>query len=203
MFKFKIDKNFNFFAEKQITQIKVDPDFYNKMSLSEYSAIAKHLNNPKNILELGCGLGRMSIFLNAHLKKPAHFILADVSETSSKIKYGWNPKESYYNDLELTAKFSELHGLKNFETFNLLERDVSELKNIDLVMSFLSVGFHYPIDQYFKKLLKVTSDDAVMIFGIRRGAVDVSKYKRFFHEVYIEKNSVPSKEDLLILKRKK
>ena len=154
--KFKIDDEFKYFASKQITQINVDPDFYTKMSISEYNAISKHIENPKKILELGCGLGRMSIFLNSMLKNNAHYILADVSELSQNIKYGWDPKESYYNDLDLTSLFAKKHGLENFETFNLLSQNLNKFENIDLVMSFLSVGFHYPISEYLDTLLNIT-----------------------------------------------
>ena len=61
-FKFIIDDRFKYFANKQITQLAVDPDFYLKMSESEFLVISKHINSPKKILELGCGLGRMSIY---------------------------------------------------------------------------------------------------------------------------------------------
>lgn len=203
MFKFKITEEFKHYATMQITQVKVDPDFYLKMSQSEYAAIKKHVGSPKRVLELGCGLGRMSIFLNHKLKDSTEFILADVSEESDKIRYGWDPKESYYNSLDLTAKFSEIHGLTNYRTFNLLSEDLRSLADIDLVMSFLSVGFHYPIDQYFAKLLDITSDDCTMIFGVRQGTCDLEKYKKFFKEVHSVPNSIASKETLLIMKGKR
>ena len=201
--KFKIDDEFKYFASKQITQINVDPDFYTKMSISEYNAISKHIENPKKILELGCGLGRMSIFLNSMLKNNAHYILADVSELSQNIKYGWDPKESYYNDLDLTSLFAKKHDLENFETFNLLSQNLNKFENIDLVMSFLSVGFHYPISEYLDTLLNITSNDATMIFGVRKGAVNLKDFKKYFNKIIIEKNTVDSKEELLILKGKK
>ena len=204
MFKFNIKKNFSYLAKKQITQLRVDPDFYLKMSKSEYKAIRAYIERPNKILELGCGLGRMSIFLNHKLTGyNPHFILADVSKESSNTKYGWNPKGSYYNDLELTADFAKQHGLDNFVTFDLLSDDLSSLKDVDLVMSFLSVGFHYPIDQYLKTLLDITSNNCTMIFGVRKGKYNTSDYLKYFKNIYIEKNSVRSKEDILILKNKK
>ena len=203
MFKFNISDEFRYFAGRQITQVKVDPDFYLKMSVSEYEAIKDHIGMPKKILELGCGLGRMSIYLNHMLDHDPHFILADVTKESQKIKYGWNPEDSYYNSLELTGKFAELHGLNNFETHNLLTEDLNQYKNIDLVMSYLSVGFHYPIDDYISTLLNITSDNCTMIFGVRRGKYNIGDYEKYFSNIFVEKNTVDTKEDLLILKGKK
>ena len=203
MFKFSISDEFRYFAGRQITQIKVDPDFYLKMSESEYKAIKDHIGTPKEILELGCVLGRMSIYINYKLDYDPYFILADVTKESKKIKYGWDPENSYYNSLELTDKFAKLHGLSNFKTHNLLAEDLNQYKNIDLVMSYLAVGFHYPIDQYMSTLLKITSDDCTMVFGVRRGKYNISDYEKYFSNIFVKKNTVDTKEDLLILKGKR
>ena len=83
-----------FFVNAQITAMPVNNKFYYNLSISEYSAIEKYIKKPKIILDLGCGLGRMSIFLNWKLQDPdIHYILADgtCNEKPTKIKYGWNP----------------------------------------------------------------------------------------------------------------
>lgn len=204
MFEFKITDEFLHFAKKQITQVNVDTDFYLKMSISEFNAIKNYLKKPQKVLELGCGLGRMSIFLNSQLDEPKpYFILADVNKESSSIKYGWNPKESYYNSLDLTARFAQLHDLTNFETFDLLNQDLSSLSEIDLVMSYLSVGFHYPIEDYLEKLFEVTTDDCQMIFGIRKGKYNPKDFEKYFKSVNLVKNSIETKEEILILSQKR
>jgi len=207
MFEFRIDDEFKHFADLQITQLVDDPEFYLKMSRSEYKAIRKHIGKPKKILDLGCGLGRMSVFLNYKLsqehRRSAHFILADVTKESDKIEYGWDPDNSYYNNLDLTAKFAQLHGLSNFRTFNLLTEDLNIHHNIDLVMSYLAVGFHYPIEQYMKTLLNITSYHCVMIFGVRKGQYNLDDYKKHFSSVLIEKNTIDTREEILVLKGKR
>ena len=69
-------------------------------------------------------------------------------------------------------------------------------------MSFLSVGFHYPIEQYIEKLLKITTDDCIMIFGVRQNFINLEDYKKYFKTVLLEKNSIKTKEQILILKDK-
>ena len=42
-----------------------------------------------------------------------------------------------------------------------------------------------------------------MIFGVRKGTVNLKDFKKYFNKIIIEKNTVDSKEELLILKGKK
>jgi hypothetical protein len=63
-FQYKFDPKFEEILGLQVTQSKKDKDFYFNMSESEYSLAAPYIDNPKRILELGCGLGRFSIFLS-------------------------------------------------------------------------------------------------------------------------------------------
>jgi hypothetical protein len=201
-FKYKFSDKYKEIAGMQVTQIKKDEEFYLKMSSSEFQIMKPYLNSPKKILELGCGLGRFSIFLNSQLEDSPHFTLADFSKISKDIKYGWNPKESVYNDLNLTKEFCIDNGLQNLSLLDLEKESLEDLEDIDLVISVLSVGFHYPIESYMSTLLNITSDDATMIFGVRSGIYDISDFKESFSNIELAKNPlVDTKEDLLILRK--
>lgn len=201
-FKYKFTDEYKEIAGMQVTQIKKDKEFYLKMSSSEYEVIKSYIKRPNRILELGCGLGRFSIFLNSQLEHNPEFLLADFSKISEKVKYGWNPKESFYNDLELTSQFCRENNLHNFSIVDLAEDNLKNLSDIDLVISMLSVGFHYPIESYMPTLLDITSDNAIMIFGVRSGIYDVSDFENSFaHITLLENNLVDTKEDLLILRK--
>jgi len=188
-------------AKLQVTQLKNDDiDFYDKLSDHEYEIFKNYIDKPKRILELGCGLGRMSIYLSKQLDYNAEFILADYDNISEKIKYGWNPGKSLYNKLDLTTKFCLMNNLVNFETFDLSKHDISKLKDIDLVISVMSVGFHYPIEQYMKKLLKICNGD--MIFGIRKRKSIYNKesFSKYFETIIIKEVDFKIKESIMILK---
>ena len=201
-FKFKIADKFKEIAGLQVTQLqKKQDDYYLKISESEYSRIKDIIREPLNVLELGCGLGRFSIYLNSQLNYNPHFILADFSKISKKIRYGWNPQESYYNDLSLTAEFCEDNGLQSYEVFDLAKQSIKDLKEIDLVMSFLSVGFHYPIEQYIEDLGNITSDGAILIFGIRVGAYTEKSFPNFSKAKILPINDIKTKEEILILRK--
>ncbi len=203
----KLDKKHLEVAKLQVSQLGEDLDAYNKLSESEYSSFKDYIRKPQKILELGCGLGRMSVYLNKQLDYEPEFILADFDEISEDIRCGWNPGDVRYNKLGSTRKFCIDNNLKRFEIFNLAERDISELGGIDLVISVLAVGFHYPIEQYIDKLLDITIEDVVMIFGMRSW----NRLKRFYFKMFkdkfkmikfMENIDVEPKERMMILEGK-
>jgi len=197
----KFDEDTLDIAKLQVTQLKKgDYDFYDKLSTHEYETFKNHIGKPKRILELGCGLGRMSVYLNKQLDYDTEFILADYDNVSEKIKYGWNPGKSLYNKLNLTTKFCLMNNLVNFKIFDLSKNDILKLKNIDLVISVMAVGFHYPIEQYMEKLLKICNGN--MIFGIRKRKCEYNKktFSKYFKTIMIKDIDLVIKERIMILK---
>ena len=207
MFKFRISKQFKNLFRLQLTS-STENDYLNTC-ISEYNLFQNFIKTPKTILELGCGLGRMSIFLNSQLQNSdIHYILADSTSNVKIPSYGWNANEGYYNDLNLTELFSKNHGMENFEIFDLKNDNIERLNDIDLIMSFLSVGFHYPIENYIDSLLKISSENCIMVFGIRRGRYSENNFKDHFKNIQIIENTTlfggkRIKEDILILEDKK
>lgn len=197
----KFNKEILDIAKLQVSQLrKGDIDFYDKLSVCEYETFKHYIGKPKKILELGCGLGRMSVYLNKQLDYDPKFILADFDDVSKKIKYGWNPGKSFYNKLNLTNKFCLMNGLINFETFDLSKNDILKLKDIDLIISVMSVGFHYPIEQYMEKLLKICNGN--IIFGIRKNNSMYNKesFSKYYETIIIKKVNLEVSESIMILK---
>ena len=90
-----------FFQKKNIEEITEN------LFKEELDIIKNYLpNNPTNIMDIGCGLGIINIFLNQFYKNKPHFYLLDKNRIDTKIKYGFNKNYESYNDL--------------FETKNLL-----------------------------------------------------------------------------------
>lgn len=207
--KFDIPDEFKQIINLQVSQTITSISSYTEISESEFKIFGKYLNNPKRILELGCGLGRMSIYLNHKLNDHnAFFILADSTVEENKPRYGWNHGQDFYNDLNLTSKFCRHHGMDNFETFDILNNDLSSLKDIDLVMSFLAVGFHNKIEDVITTLMKIANSNCMMIFGVRRGRYTPNDFKEYFKNVIIIENTdlisgKRTKEDILIMTEKK
>jgi hypothetical protein len=195
---------------KEMSQLQISGDTkanYLKITFSEYEIIKDFIKSPKQVLDLGCGLGRMSVFINSQLQDSSiHYILADSTEVKGKPSYGWN-KGGFYNDLSLTRDFAIEHGLKNFEILDICKEGITTLKNIDLVVSFLAAGFHFPIEDYINDLLKISVREVTMIFGVRRGRYIKSSFSSYFRSTKLFPNFVKlgnkrTKEDILILEER-
>lgn len=137
---------------------------------------------PRRVVDLGCGLGRMSLALQqiAYPNEDIFFYLADSTmKPGDKPCVGWlsngNPKSnSYYNDLNLTAKIANEAGLK-FQTIDIREEGFNQIENVDLVMSFQAVGHHFPIPPYVDALRDKVTEDCTWIFGNSKDRYDPSK----------------------------
>ena len=66
------------FMREQIWEAREDLNVYSKLSSFEFQQFADHIGSPRTVLEVGCGLGRGTIFLNHLLGDPdVRFTLAD------------------------------------------------------------------------------------------------------------------------------
>ena len=89
-----------------------------------------------------------------------------------------------YNDLNLQKNFLETNGLKN-EQINIYDYDKDDLPNIkfDLVISLLSLDYHYDFDIYINYLKKISKPNTKIIFDTIRA----DHFKSIFKNVEIIK----------------
>ena len=133
-----------------------------------YSAIREFigLEQPRTCLELGCGLGRMSVFflkkLNWHGTK---FYLLDGDSGTVQISgVRGNRCGEFYNSLQATRDFCQQNGMLHPQVI----REVSQIEqSIDMCYSFLSIGWHWSIELYLDSILDHLAEDSLVIFQIR------------------------------------
>jgi SAM-dependent methyltransferase len=202
---------FEQYANWQVSQLRSgDHDFWERLSEDEYQAVAPYLKNPVRILDLGCGLGRVAGHLARYIPSPpATYILAD--STGAEPTWEWKAAAGYYNDLQLTAEYVQQQGIRQFEIVDLATDQLDQLRDVDLVISCLAVGFHYPITAYLQRLIHITAHDAVLAFGIRRGTLNadhLTKLSATFSGVHVIEGTtrdkitgIRIKEDMLILEK--
>lgn len=163
-----ITKNLSEYIKLQCNSLL--SDYYNP---TEMENIHKYLLPlaPQNILEIGCGIGRMSVYLYKYYNwVNSHFFLLG-GDSGTKQICNINPdlKSGFYNSLEATKEFCTINGIKNYTIINA-EKDYYKLNlpKFDLVYSFLSIGFHFDLKLYMNSWLKShLADDALLLFGIR------------------------------------
>lgn len=207
MFKYKYKKEHIHYMKEQVFEAKTNLRVYSALSELEHEQTKEFIGFPRTVMDLGCGLGRAGIYLNHSLNDNSiHFIMAD--STGDTDNAGLWDIPAVYNNLHLTKSFCETNGMQNFETFDVFRDDWERLKDVDLIISHCSVGVHFPIEDVLENLLKISSKDCTMIFGLRKGLHYTSaSFKDFFQTtVFIDTMPLADKrlpwQNWLILKDK-
>lgn len=195
------------FIKEQIWESRSDLDLYSALSEFEHEQIKDYIGRPKRVMDLGCGLGRVAVYLNAVWNDPdVHYVLADTTCTT-KVPECWDSlPDAPWNDLAMTASFARLNGLVNFAIFDIVKDDWTSLPPLDLITSHCSVGMHFPIETILPQLMRVASDDGTLIFGVRAKPHYASAFKHLFHEIiWLPQPACGNfpQQDWLVLKRKK
>jgi SAM-dependent methyltransferase len=147
----------------------------------EYLMIKDQLpDRVSNVLDIGSGVAGLDIFLYAHFGSGVKYHLLD-KDGKSNIYYGFRDAGSYYNSLELAKKFLTTNGVPE-EIIRSYDISVTEFPNkkFELVISLLSWGFHYPIDEYVGQVFKTLQRGGVVIVDVRRGTTGIEVLSRAF-----------------------
>ena len=161
--------------------------------LREVETFKKYLpKNVKNIMDVGCGLGIIDIYLNRIFNNPKFFLL-DKNRIDKKIKYGFSLNYESYNDLNETKNLLLNNEIK-LDQINLVdvEKTININEKIDLVISLKSMGYHYPLENYLNLFKKHCSQDAIFIFDISKGNYNNISLTKIFKkvEVIYEESSI-------------
>ena len=179
---------FSSFITKFFLNKKLIGESYHNIMLNEFSTIEKFINKEDNLfLSIGGGLGGLELIINEKFdNRNYHFI--ERNFISKKVKYGWGgmTNSEAYNDLNLQKNFLETNGLKN-EQINIYDYDKDDLPNIkfDLVISLLSLDYHYDFDIYINYLKKISKPNTKIIFDTIRS----DHFKSIFKNVEIIKTN--------------
>ena len=186
----------NFFISKKEIKNKINEEF-----LKEFNSIKNFLPNaPKNILDIGCGLGVINIFLNNYYLKKPKFTLIDKNYVDKKVSYGFNNNSESYNKLEITKDFLILNSFKA-EQLNLINADEKFVLNekYELIISLFSMGYHYSIENYIAVIKKISTKKTKVIFDLSLEYNEINKVKRYFKKVIIIKKDESVKQNYLRL----
>ncbi|ODR98518.1 hypothetical protein AUC68_08835 [Methyloceanibacter methanicus] len=116
--------------------------------------------------------------------------LLDKTDMESQIWYMFEQKGAFYNSLDLAKETLTINGVDP-SIVKLIEAPSNgeiplEEKSIDLVLSTISWGFHYPVSTYIDSVAKILSDDGVLIIDVRKGTDGVAELQNHFKVSVIE-----------------
>ena len=177
---------FSNFITKFFINEKLIGESYHDIMINEFSTIEKFINKEDNLfLSIGGGLGGLELMINKKFDNRNYYFI-ERNFISKKVKYGWGgmTNSEAYNDLNLQKNFLETNGLKN-EQINIYDYDKDDLPNIkfDLVISLLSLDYHYDFDIYINYLKKISKPNTRIIFDTIRA----DHFKSIFRNVEIIK----------------
>ncbi|MFN7224680.1 MAG: class I SAM-dependent methyltransferase [Paracoccaceae bacterium] len=116
---------------------------------AEYRSLAPVLlaHPPKRIADIGCGYALFDLFVARDTK--ASVLLIDI-EQNTRRHFGYAAEGAAYSNLSVARRLLEANGIatKRIETLNPEREDLAAAAPVDLAVSFLSCGFHYPASSY-------------------------------------------------------
>ncbi len=135
---------------------------------AEYPALAPLLAElaPKRVADIGCGYAFFDLFLARDLKSDV--VLIDL-ESNEHRHFGFKNEGAAYSSLARAKELLRANGVlaKQITTLNPRDKAPEKLKPVDLAVSFLSCGFHYPVDLYLPFLDKALLPGGAAIFDLR------------------------------------
>jgi SAM-dependent methyltransferase len=156
---------------RECVRMQTNGDWTLYTDMPENFYCERHLKNlaPGNVLDLGCGVGRASVyFYKKYDWRDTLFYLADGNTCAVRYKGKRSKSGEFYNTEQATIDFCKANGLTKFSYTNLETTSFSAIPDpLDLVYSFLAIGFHWPLDFYLPVLHKLCRTGALLIFGIR------------------------------------
>ena len=180
--------NFFIFFFNSTSRINSKLDMESKIEFNELiNFLPSKINN---VVDIGAGLGIINIFLEKHFTNNINFTLIDKNRIEKKVSYGFCPDGEFYNNFSLTADFLKNHGI-DMNKIKLIDADDKNIINnkFDLVISLLSMGYHYPINQYLSFLKKNTHKNTIFIFDVAFENEEINIISQLFKNVETVKKS--------------
>jgi SAM-dependent methyltransferase len=135
---------------------------------AEYLALQPLLAQikPQRIADIGCGYALFDLFAARDLG--AKLLLIDL-ESNERRHFGFAPEGAAYSSLAVARSFLERNGVapERIATLNPSAGDPVAAGQVDLAISFLSCGFHYPVDAYLDYFDRAVAADGCVIVDLR------------------------------------
>ena len=157
--------------------------------LKEFSTIEKFIDsNDKSFLSIGGGMGGLELIINQTFKNNNYYFI-ERNYVSKKVKYGWGGmvNDEAYNNLKLQKQFLIENGM-NESQIDIIDYDKDKLPEtkFDIIISLLSLDYHYDFNLYSDYLKKVSKTNTKIIIDTIRA----DYFKKIFKNVEIIKSDI-------------
>ena len=167
----------------------------------DYLTIEKYFaEGSEYICSIGPGNCIFELFLlkNSIIKK---ILLIDIEQTNNN-HHGFQNQGSGYANLESSKKFLISNGInpESIDTCNPLKENIPNFK-FDILISIISMGFHYPCDQYAKWINLNCKNNGFIIFDKRKNVID-DGFELLKNNFSIKEQSEYKKHHRIVLSKK-
>jgi SAM-dependent methyltransferase len=126
---------------------------------------------PKRILDIGCGYAHISDMFQKKYGTDLYLLDGDVSNNTAQAnraaKYGVTEDFMFYVSADDLKKEWDRKGMR-YTFLDAKHPDIPNDVEFDLVYSWISCGFHYPVSTYKKLIQKHTTAQSTIIMDFRR-----------------------------------
>jgi SAM-dependent methyltransferase len=147
------------------------PD-YIKEKTQSFKSISGYLGSaPESILDIGCGFAFESQQFYQQSKSNVWLLDGDFSNSPSRsdrlVRYGPAETMKFYNPIEKLKEYFDQHTDLKYRFVDATKIDIPEDTKFDLICSYLSCGYHYPVDTYQDLIRKHSHENTKIIMDIR------------------------------------
>ncbi len=145
---------------------------YRLEKINSFNLVNNHLTQPpRNILDIGCGFAFESRLFYKKYQSKIWLIDGDVQSQKNKkvreIKFGAVDTMGFYNKLEDIEQVLIQDNIADYQLIDVNNLTIPETEKFDLICSYFSCGFHYPISSYIDIIKKHSHENTTLIFDIR------------------------------------
>lgn len=138
----------------------------------EYQTVKSYLKaegiKPKSLVDIGCGHALPDLFFQRDFKP--RFTLVDIEHTDDQY-HGWADSGSGYASLAAAKALLHANGAAKTKVATLNPiKEPGKLSGLsaDMVISFYSCGFHYPVDDYADLMVQTLENGGLVCLDLRK-----------------------------------
>ena len=150
-------------------------DEYQDIKKSNFEKLDSYLKvKPKRILDIGCGLAWESRLFNQKYGSELYLLDGDFDDNANdgtvqlQARYSDDAKKfAFYYKLDFLKDELDKLGTNNYTLIDCNNIQLNNDIKFDLITSWVSCGFHYPVSTYRDFILKHSHSETVVVMDLR------------------------------------
>jgi len=147
---------------------------YIQTKIDVFHLVDTYLRRPvRRILDIGCGYARTSQCFQEKYNTDLWLLDGDIGDSPGHRIGKWGSVDSfqYYLTEDQLREYWDGQGMR-YHYVNGARPNIPEDIKFDLVYSWASCGFHYPVSVYKDLIKRHTDSNSVVIMEFRKGIID-------------------------------